>query len=86
MTNSDGVELGYQIRSIHDSNLNGTGDCSGHQGGDSGGPYYYASGNGVLVAGVVMGRYVNSSDCSRSRFYATMLAGVRQWNSSAVVG
>lgn len=78
----DGV-LTKQLTLIkHDGDLNGVYDCSGTQGGDSGGPVYYANGSGGVIAnGIVTG-----GNTSRCEYWYTQLQGVRAWNSSVVFG
>lgn len=75
------AEVGFLYKLISDPNRDGVGSCTGWQSGDSGGPLYYASGTGVKVTSIVTS-HSTSGNCT---YWSTMLAGVRQWNSSATV-
>ncbi|MDR1634139.1 MAG: S1 family peptidase [Bifidobacteriaceae bacterium] len=79
-----GVATWPLVQMRHDSN-NGTGfDKNGWGSGDSGGPCYYADGNGGVTAlGIVTGRSFPST--SYTLYYCTLLKGVRAWDPSATL-
>jgi hypothetical protein len=78
---SDGVVSGHLTTMRHDSSGGSGSDLQGFQGGDSGGPCYYAVSPGVYVAGIVKSR-----NTSTLRYRCTQLTGLRQWNSGATLG
>jgi hypothetical protein len=82
MVNVGGVDTYPVNRMRHDSNNGSASDTNGFSGGDSGGPCYYADGNGGVIANGI----VTSHNPTRSRYSCTLLEGVRNWNSGAVLG
>jgi len=81
----NGVTANYQLRMYHDGDLDGYGDRSGWESGDSGGPCYYSDGSGgVIVNGIVKGRITPTTGAIT--YYCSQLTGVRYWDASAYVG
>lgn len=78
----DNVDTRRLTRLVHDSDLNGSGDCSGWAAGDSGGPTYYSNGAGGVIANGI----VTAHRQSTCEYWYTQLSGVRAWKSSVVFG
>ncbi|WP_348788621.1 hypothetical protein [Leifsonia sp. NPDC080035] len=77
---SDGIERKYTTVMRHDNSNGKNSDNAGFRGGDSGGPCYYADGDGgVIVAGIV-------TATNTTTYYCTQLNGVRAWNSNTQLG
>lgn len=75
----------HQTMLYHDSNLDGSSDCSGWIEGDSGGPVYSANpaaAGSVNVHGIVKGYWTGAGKCGYS---FTQLDGMYAWNSRAQV-
>lgn len=82
--NGDRFTVNPTIIMRHDSTLGGGSDANGFGLGDSGGPCYSADGiGGVSVAGIVTGAGTVQGS---QRYWCTMLSGVHNWNSGAVLG
>ena len=81
-----GVTVNHQTTLIvDDQSTSNPEDCTGFQGGDSGGPAYYNNGSGSMIyAGLVQGTtwqwYLTQKRC---QYHITQLNGVRAWNSTA---
>lgn len=77
----------YTTRVRYDPNRNGAYACGASQGGDSGGMYYYANGNGGVISyGIHRGKtYTNTNPISHCIYHAVENAGVVAWNSNAWV-
>lgn len=71
----------YTTRVRYDPDRNGSYVCGATAGGDSGGTYYYADGNGGVIAyGIHRGRtYNGTSPQTNCIYHAVELAGVRAW-------
>lgn len=83
----DGVWTGPMIKTYHDSDLNGSSDSEGFNGGDFGGPAYYASSGSLIAMGIVTGRtwkYTGPATWDH-KYWFTHLTGVRNWSPSAIV-
>jgi hypothetical protein len=78
------LTFGYVVVMRHDDTQSTTGsDSNGFSGGDSGGPCYYADGNGgVEVLGIVS---ASVDTAAGRRYYCTLLKGFRQWAPSATL-
>lgn len=68
----------------HDSTGGSGFDANGWDHGDSGGPCYYAAGNGVTAMGIVTGR--GWDQWNRRTYYCTQLSGLRAWAPAAQLG
>lgn len=74
--NHPGVLLGHATVTRHDQYLNGSSDCSGTEGGDSGGPVYANTGNNtVIIFGLHSGiQTFSNGDC---RYYFIRISGIK---------
>lgn len=81
----EGVGQSHMLEMHHDTHWNGNSDQGGFKKGDSGGPCYFASGDGVRVVGVVTGR-IQWPWTIGSSYYCTQLSGVRAWAPNMRVG
>lgn len=79
----EGVARGPMMELVHGSTASP--DDNGFERGDSGGPCYYADGDGVRVSGIVTG-WIRWKFWEAKSFYCSQLKGVRAWNSSVVIG
>jgi len=82
----EGVTVGHQTTFIvNDQSTWNPEDCTGFQGGDSGGAVYYSNGSGGMIyVGIVQGTtWYWFGTQKRCQYHYTQLDGVREWNKTA---